>query len=222
MRSPPELFDGQPRLLRDREAEARTAEAERKELDDVGAAVLLQVAPGNAEVEDPVADVERDVARTQKNEINVVHAVADHELPAGAGALVARFAEQADGVLGKSALVRYRQFQHDKAVSWVLEVSVNVFELEIIRDHHDLQVVEQLGNLLGGLSRPSYSAAIQTSPASSTTFFPIKCLPRFNSLTVPDSGSAAAAFAFSSSNNPSNVFICGISLSQNIWFRHGG
>ena len=32
----------------------------------------------------------------------------------------------------------------------------------------------------------------------------------------------AAAFAFSSSNNPSNVFICGISLSQNIWFRHGG
>src|SRR5690606_19493160 len=53
---------------------------------------------------------------------------------------------------------------------------------------------------------PSYSAAIHTSAASSTTFFPIACTPASSSATVPEPAGRVVAFSDSSANRDSNVF----------------
>src|ERR1700743_2180883 len=51
-----------------------------------------------------------------------------------------------------------------------------------------------------------YSAAIQTSAASSTIFLPLACTPASNSATVPEPSGRVVAFSLSSANRPSKDF----------------
>ena len=87
------------------EVEARSAEAQAQHLFGLGARVAEQVATGDADVEGALADVERDVARAQVEELAAVLGVGEREL-LGVGALaVAGLLEDLGGRDRQGALV---------------------------------------------------------------------------------------------------------------------
>ncbi len=92
--------------------ERRGAEAERHDLDGVGAGVEQQVAAGDPGVDGARADVDGDVARAQVEELDVVLGVGDDELLAVPTRAVARLAEQLDGRVGQGTLVGHGDSQH--------------------------------------------------------------------------------------------------------------
>ena len=79
------------------EPERRAAEAERHELLGGGAGVEQQVAAGDADVDRARADVHRDVAGAQEEELDVVVRVGQHELAGVAALAVAGLAEHLGG-----------------------------------------------------------------------------------------------------------------------------
>ena len=109
IRLPARSRDAGRRAGRRREVEPRAAEAERQHLLGLGAAVEQQVAAGDADVERALADVQRDVARAQVEELDAVLAVGQGQ-PLGVGALaVAGLAQDVGGGLRQRALVGHRE-----------------------------------------------------------------------------------------------------------------
>ena len=95
-----------------REPEGRRPEAERHQLVGVGPAVEQQVAPGDADVELPGADVGGDVARAQEEELGVVVGVVQHELARLRALPVAGLAQHVGGGLGERSLVGDGDAEH--------------------------------------------------------------------------------------------------------------
>ena len=87
------------------EVEARAAEPEVHHLVGLRAGVEQQVAAGDADVERALADVERDVARAQVEELDVVLGVDERELLGVAALAVAGLAQDLGGGLGQRPLV---------------------------------------------------------------------------------------------------------------------
>jgi hypothetical protein len=82
-------------------------------------AVEQQVATGDAEVEVAGADVDRDVARTQEEELDVVLGVGEDELTMVRALPVTGLAEHHARWLRERTLVRYRDAQHGSSVDGV-------------------------------------------------------------------------------------------------------
>jgi hypothetical protein len=96
---------------RSREAEPRAAEAESERLLGLRAGVEQEVPAGDADVERALADVQRDVAGSQVEELHAVVGVEEREL-LGVGALtVAGLAQHVGGRGSEGALVRKRDAQ---------------------------------------------------------------------------------------------------------------
>ena len=87
------------------EAEAAAAEAERQHLLGLGAGVAQQVAAGDADVEGALADVQRDVARAQVEELDAVLGVDERQLLGVLALAVAGLAQDLGRGLGQRALV---------------------------------------------------------------------------------------------------------------------
>ena len=66
---------------------------------------------GDAEINDAVADIKGDVAGAQKDKIDIIFGVADHEFAAGAYATVSGAFEQRNCTFRQGTLVGYRQLQ---------------------------------------------------------------------------------------------------------------
>ena len=92
--------------------EGRRAEAERHQLDGGRAGVEQEVAAGDAAVDGAGADVDRDVARAQVEQLDPVVGVGDDELLGVAPDAVAGLLEHGGGGLGQRALVGDGDAQH--------------------------------------------------------------------------------------------------------------
>ena len=79
-------------------------------------AVEEQVAAGDAAVDGAGADVDRDVARAQVEELHVVVGVGDDELLGVTTHAVARLAQHLDRGLGQGSLVGNGDSQHLRVV----------------------------------------------------------------------------------------------------------
>ena len=99
------------RALRRCEAERRATEPELEHLLGLCSGVQQQVPAGDADVEGPLADVDRDVARTQVEELDAVARVAQRELLEVAALGVAGLAEHLGRGLAQRPLVGYGDAQ---------------------------------------------------------------------------------------------------------------
>jgi hypothetical protein len=104
-----QVADRAGRAQRRREVEPRATEAEREHLLGLRAGVEQQVATGDADVEGALADVQRDVARAQVEELDAVVTVGEGESLGVGALLVAGFAQHVDGRLRQRALVGDRE-----------------------------------------------------------------------------------------------------------------
>src|SRR5699024_12130627 len=77
-----------------------------------GAGVGRHVLPGDADVHGPGADIDRDVARAQVEQLDYVLVVDDHELLGHAAAAVARLLQQLGGGIGQGPLVGDGDAEH--------------------------------------------------------------------------------------------------------------
>ncbi len=133
------------------EPEPAAAEAQRQHLVGLGAGVAEQVAAGDADVEGALADVQRDVARAQVEELDAVLVVGERELLGVVALPVARLAQDLGRGLGERPLVGDGDAEEGHGSgSSRSEVGVDVVELEARGQHQHLGVVEQLADLLGG------------------------------------------------------------------------
>ena len=110
-----EVREGCQRAGLSRVAERRTTEVEREQLLRRGATVEQEVATGDADLDLPLSDVGRDVARPEVEELDAAVRV-DQDEVARVGALpVARLAQHDRGRLGERALVRQADAQHGRS-----------------------------------------------------------------------------------------------------------
>ena len=174
---PGELVEVGVGALRAGEPEPAAAEPEAHHLVGLRARVHEQVTAGDADVEGALADVERDVARAQVEELDAVLGVGQRQLLGVVALPVAGLAQDLGGRQGRASPCWGPRCGAVPSVEASSEVCVDVVELDAGGQHQDLGVVEQLADLLGGPVRPSCSAAIQDSAASSTSFLPMAWTP---------------------------------------------
>ena len=101
------------------EAKRGEAEAERDDRFGRRAGVEQQVLAGDADVELAGADVDRDVARAEEEELGLVLGVEQDELAAVAALPVAGLDEHLAGRFGERALVRNGDAEHGSTCLWV-------------------------------------------------------------------------------------------------------
>src|SRR5690606_17962977 len=210
--------------------ERRAREPEAEVLDGVGARVEHEVTPGDAHVDGARPDVHRDVTRAQEEELDVVLGVGEHELAGVTALAVARLAQHLGRGPRQGALVGDGDAQH----GWFLSGCTSDLTTRLSRRRSDRWGRTAPGpghRCVYTSSRVSplatiricrwssscefssavsvsgwYSAAIETSAASSTTFLPIAWTPASSWATVPEPAGRVRAFSVSSANRVSKVF----------------
>ena len=111
-----EAFGRQFAVPGDGVAEFRAAEAQRHDLGGGRGRVEVQVAAGDADVDDALGDVHGDVARAQEEELDVVLGVGQAELSAGARAAIAGLGDERDGGVRERSLVGECDLEHGESL----------------------------------------------------------------------------------------------------------
>jgi hypothetical protein len=96
------------------------AEVEGEQFIGLGLGIQEHVAPGDPDVDCARSDVDRDIARAQIEELDVVVRVQDHEFGTGAPLAITGLPEHERGGFGEHALVGHRNAQHPTSSSRVI------------------------------------------------------------------------------------------------------
>ncbi len=180
------------------------------------AGVQEEVAPGDADVEGPPADVDRDVAGAQVEELDAVLGVGQGQL-LGVGALdVSGLLEHLRGRRATAIPCSGRRLAGSRSARRGHRGSGPDPLRGGRRRRRGSMPVASISTwawysswLISSAARsePSCSAAIQASAASSTSFLPIWWTPASSSATVPEPSGRVNALSLSSRQSSSNVFI---------------
>ena len=132
-----------------RESEPTATKPKRQDLRGAGPRVEEHVPASDPDIQVSFPHVHGDVAGAQVVELDIVSGVHQGQV-LGVGALpVSGGPEHGGGPFSQGAFVGYGDLQHFHSPG--SQVPVHIFEVQVQRDHHHLEVVQQLADLQRGV-----------------------------------------------------------------------